>query len=166
MMLVCSLSLIGNPVQVEAETVVEMGLPTETDGEFKSYMSYTAITDEDSMQYKMQEGAWTDENGFRIYDDKYMVAMGTYYAQECGEEFIITLDGGKEIEVIIGDIKQDAHTDLNNQYVEHNGNIVEFIVDISALDDLSKKMGDVSYSGLEGAIVKIEKVINEEENVS
>ena len=101
MMLVCSLSLIGNPVQVKAETVVEMGLPVETDGEFKSYMSYTAITDEDSMQYKMQEGAWTDENGFRIYDDKYMVAMGTYYAQECGEEFIITLDGGKEIEVII-----------------------------------------------------------------
>lgn len=66
MMLVCSLSLIGNPVQVEAETVVEMGLPIETDGEFKSYMSYTAITDEDSMQYKMQEGAWTDENYNKI----------------------------------------------------------------------------------------------------
>lgn len=65
MMLICSLSLIGNPVQVEAEIteveVVEMGLPIDVDGEFKSYMSYTAISDENSMQYKMQEGAWTDE---------------------------------------------------------------------------------------------------------
>ena len=145
--------------EIEKIETVEMTLPEATAGEFKSYMSYTSITNTESQQYKMQEEAWTNEDGFRVYNDKYMVAMGTYYAQECGEEFIITLEDGKEIEVVIGDIKQDAHTDYNNQYVEHNGNIVEFIVDMSVLDDTSKKMGDVSYSGLEGAIVKIEKII-------
>lgn len=60
---------------------------------------------------------------------------------------------------MVGDIKQDIHTDANNQYVTMNGNIMEFIVDVDKLDELTKKLGDVSNSGLEGVIIKIEEVV-------
>lgn len=52
--------------EIENIETIEMALPEATDGEFKSYMSYTAISNEDSMQYKMQERAWTDENYNKI----------------------------------------------------------------------------------------------------
>lgn len=139
----------------------ELSLPLNVDGSFKTYMSYKTITDKDSKQYQMQQNAWTNDDGFRIYNDCFMVAVGTFYAEECGKKLIITLENGTCINVITGDIKQDIHTDKNNQYVETNGNIVEFIVDKNKLNDLTRKMGDVSYSGLEGSIIKIEEVLED-----
>lgn len=134
-------------------------LPTEATGEFKTYMDYRKITDKSSKQWALQQLAETDENGFRVFNGKYLVAVGTYYSKDVGKEMRITLEDGKKINVIIGDIKQDIHTDKNNQYVPVNGNIVEFIVDTDKLDPLTKKLGDVSNSGLEGKIVMIEEVI-------
>lgn len=138
----------------------EMEIPNEVDGSFKTYMSYKAITDKESKQWELQEQAYTNENGFRMIDGKFLVAMGSFYTVNCGDEFIITLSTGKKINVMIGDVKQDIHTNSTHQYVVSNGNIIEFIVDIDELDDLSRKMGDVSYSDLEGGIIKIEKIIN------
>ena len=125
------------------------------DTSFKAYMSYTSINSTTSLQYKLQQKAITDKNGFRILDDKYMVAVGTYYAKTCGEEIIVTLEDGKEINCIVSDIKQDIHTDSKNQH--RNGNVVEFIVDINKINSESRKRGDMSYSGLKGNIIDIKK---------
>ena len=134
-------------------------LPTEATGEFKTYMDYRKITNKSSKQWALQQLATTNEKGFRVFNGKYLVAIGTYYSKDVGKELRITLEDGTVFYAMVGDIKQDIHTDKNNQYVPVNGNIVEFIVDTDKLDPLTKKLGDVSNSGLEGKIVMIEEVI-------
>jgi hypothetical protein len=135
-------------------------LPTEATGEFKTYMDYRKITDKTSKQWNLQQLATTNEKGFRVFNGRYLVAVGSYYANEVGKELKITLDNGFVFYAMVGDIKMDIHTDANNQYVPINGNIVEFIVDIDKLDPMTKKLGDVSNSGFEGKIVMIEEVIS------
>lgn len=143
----------------ELYTYNTLELPTEATGEFKTYMDYRKITDKTSKQWNLQQLATTNEKGFRVFNGRYLVAVGTYYATEVGKELRITLDNGFVFYAMVGDIKMDIHTDANNQYVPANGNIVEFIVDTDKLDPLTKKLGDVSNSGLEGKIVMIEEVV-------
>lgn len=134
----------------------------------KTYMSYKALTNKASTQYKMQQDAWTDENGFRRYGDYYMVALGTYYAKSCGETFLITLDSGVSFQAVAGDIKDDKHTDSRHQH--RNGNIVEFIVDTKAIPRMCRVMGDMSYTNnFSGRIAAIERIAETEtsaENVT
>lgn len=134
------------------------------DTSFKTYMDYRCITDTDSMQYKLQQNAWTDEDGLRRLGEAYMVAMGTYYADECGKTFEITFDTGEKILVVVGDIKTDCHTDKTNRYspvYDNNGNfisanVLEFIVDTDVLSRHTKRLGTVEYCGnLQGNIVSI-----------
>ena len=127
--------------EIEGSGYISMGLPEDADGSFKTYMDYEKITNKSSRQWHLQQLAYTDSEGFRKFNDSYLVAVGTYYAD------------------MVGDIKQDIHTDSNNQYVTTNGNIMEFIVDVDKLDELTKKLGNVSNSGLEGSIIKIEEVV-------
>ena len=134
-------------------------LPIEATGEFKTYMDYRKITDKTSKQWNLQQLATTNEKGFRVFNGRYLVAVGTYYATEVGKELKITLDNGFVFYAIVGDIKMDTHTDANNQYIPINGNIVEFIVDTNKLDPMTKKLGDVSNLGFKGKIVRIEEVI-------
>ena len=134
-------------------------LPTEATGEFKTYMDYRKITDKSSKQWALQQLATTNEKGFRVFNGRYLVAVGSYYANEVGKELKITLDNGFVFYAMVGDIKMDIHTDANNQYVPINGNIVEFIVDTNKLDSMTKKLGNVSNLGFEGKIVRIEEVI-------
>ena len=132
------------------------------DTAFKSYMSYKAITNTKSDQYKLQQKCWTDKNGLRRYDgDKYVIALGTYYADSIGEEFRITLDTGKSFNAVVGDFKADRHTDALNQYtpMENRKCVVEFVVDTPSLDKTAKRMGDISYiKGFNGNVEKIENV--------
>jgi len=144
----------------ELYTYNTLELPTEATGEFKTYMDYRKITDKTSKQWNLQQLATTNEKGFRVFNGRYLVAVGSYYANEVGKELKITLDNGFVFYAMVGDIKMDIHTDANNQYVPINGNIVEFIVDIDKLDPITKKLGDVSNLGFEGKIVKIEEVIS------
>ncbi len=147
----------------ELYTYNTLELPTEATGEFKTYMDYRKITDKTSKQWNLQQLATTNEKGFRVFNGRYLVAVGSYYANEVGKELKITLDNGFVFYAMVGDIKMDIHTDANNQYVPINGNIVEFIVDTDKLDPMTKKLGDVSNLGFEGKIVKIEEVIAYEE---
>lgn len=144
----------------ELYTYNTLELPTEATGEFKTYMDYRKIKDKTSKQWNLQQLATTNEKGFRVFNGRYLVAVGSYYANEVGKELKITLDNGFVFYVMVGDIKMDIHTDANNQYVPINGNIIEFIVDIDKLDPITKKLGDVSNLGFEGKIVKIEEVIS------
>ena len=161
-----------NNVEVEEITrtssnvkMVNRGVPRGSNGNFKTYMLYTGITDKSSKQYSLQSECYTDDNGFRKHGEFYTVAMGTYYAKFVGQKFIVTLDSGVKLPVMIGDFKQDRHTNDTNQYVNlPNKNVVEFIVDYDKMDTLSRKMGDVSYTEgdfLKGSIIKIEEVVEE-----
>ena len=136
------------------------------DTAFKTYMDYRKITDKTSAQYMLQMEAYTDDMGLRKYGDHYIVAIGTYYSDNIGDTFKITLDNDTSFNVIIGDIKADCHTDSQNMYspvYDNNGNlisanVIEFIVDTNKLDRSVKKLGTVSaYDDFKGNIVKIER---------
>lgn len=148
------------PRFVEIEQIVynELELPEEADGKFKTYMDYRKITDKTSKQWKLQEQAWTEERGFRKIGEHFLVAVGTFYADEVGKELFIEFEDGQKIKAIVGDIKQDKHTDSTNRYVPINGNIVEFIVDTEKLDPEVIRRGDVSWLGLNGKITSIWEV--------
>lgn len=144
----------------EAYELLEMDLPSEADGSFKTYMDYRTITNRSSKQWHLQQLAKTNDAGFRTFNGAYLVAMGSAYSTEIGELFRITTDQNESFIVMIGDLKKDVHTDPTNRFIESNGNIVEFIVDQKKMDPTALKMGDVSYAGLKGSIKKIEKIIN------
>ena len=136
----------------------ELDLPEEADGRFKTYMDYRKITNKNSKQWKLQEQAWTEGRGFRKIGEHFLVAVGTFYADEVGKELLIEFEDGQQIKAIVGDIKQDKHTDSTNRYVPVNGNIVEFIVDVEKLDPEVIRRGDVSLLGLNGKITSIWEV--------
>lgn len=146
--------------RAEAEATEARGLAVPTSRQansgFKSFMDYRVLQNRRSGQYILQQDAATDEQGFRVYDGCYMVALGTYYAKGVGERFRITLDSGVSFLAITGDIKSDAHTDPLHQH--RGGNIVEFIVDTKKIPAKCKRMGDMSYAGLQGRIQSIEKI--------
>lgn len=141
-------------------------IPT-CDTSFKAYMDYRCITDDTTKQWEIQQNAWTDNDGFRRIGNDYIVAMGTYYAEECGERFRITFESGSEITVTVGDIKQDIHTDYLNQYtpvydengIFFSGNVLEFIVDTDVLSEMSQVLGTVGHHDyLNGNIKSIERI--------
>lgn len=137
------------------------------DTSFKAYMDYRCIIDDTTKQWEIQQNAWTDNDGFRRIGNDYIVAMGTYYAEECGERFRITFESGSEITVTVGDIKQDIHTDYLNQYtpvydengIFFSGNVLEFIVDTDVLSEMSQVLGTVGHHDyLNGNIKSIERI--------
>lgn len=179
----CSNAVVAeqkNPVTFEDITVVLDEMYEETnkvkyteyeipdyDTFFKSYMSYRAITNTSSPQYKLQQQCWTDENGLRRQTDDYVVAVGSYYSKHIGDRFRITLSDDTQFTVIVGDIKADRHTDSKHQYravYNENGkfisaNVLEFVVDIGRLPSSVRRSGTVSsIEELKGNIKSIEKI--------
>ena len=130
-------------------------------GEFKTYMDYRTITDTTSKQYKLQQLASTNEIGIREINGRLMVAMGTYYVEKVGKKFDITLSTGEVIPVIVGDIKSDLHTDPTNRYIQHNGNIIEFIVNEDILDRKIKLTGSLNHGKLKGQVTKIQEAMGD-----
>lgn len=131
--------------------------------DFKTYMDYRTITDTSSVQYDMQQEAYTDRQGIRRINGDVCVALGTGYTDGCGERFKITLDSGSSFTAVVGDIKADSHTDATNRYVElweGHGDLVEFIVDTKKLDKRIRRMGSIGeyekYSGNVTSIVKLD----------
>lgn len=144
-----------------SEETVTMIVPN-IDTSFYSWMCYSTITDKSSEQYEMQSTlAYTDAQGFRRIGEDYCVAMGSYYTNyDCGSRYKITLDNHYTFTVVIADIKQDIHTDPTNSYVEHNGNVIEFIVDSKVMPKKALTLGNLGwyYPELQGEILSIEKI--------
>lgn len=130
-----------------------------TEKDFKSYMSYTAITDKSSMQYKLQQQALTDSDGIRCLNSKPMVAVGTGWGLKVGDAALIICENGNQFEVVIGDIKANAHTGADNKTTASNGCRCEFIVDINSLNPTVKNGGNMAalkkYSGY---IINVSKI--------
>ena len=110
---------------------------------FKSYMSHTLFS-QDSSQYKIQEMSQTDENGLRVVDERYCVALGSYFNTEIGQYFDLVLENGTVIPCVMADAKADAHTDDLNIATVANGCVSEFIVSVDDLKESVKKAGNIS----------------------
>lgn len=123
---------------------------------FKSYMSYKAITSKSSPQYKLQQQAYTDEYGLRKIDDRYMIALGTFYTSVIGTKVDLVMANGSVIKCIIGDIKSNQHTCPDNIRAR-DGSIVEFIIDSKTLHKTAKQMGNISFvhDKFSGEIIEI-----------
>ncbi len=141
---------VSETVTEQADMVVENPEPdyadydTPSDNSFKSYMDYRTITDTTSMQYELQKQANTDGYGMRMVDDRYCVAVGSYYSTTVGQAVDIIMKSGNIIHCIVADLKQDIHTDSTNRQ-NPNGSIVEFLVDTDVLHGRIQKTGDISY---------------------
>jgi hypothetical protein len=110
---------------------------------FKAFMSYKKITDKTSKQYQLQQICYTDDQGFRKFDNRYCVAIGTAFNAQVGQYFDAYLDNDTIIECIVGDIKDNKDTDSSNVFTSQ-GCCLEFIVDIPQLDGIIKTLGDCS----------------------
>ena len=126
----------------------------------KTYMSYKAITSKNSLQYNLQKHyAYTGEFGIRQIDGRFCVAIGTFSDAKIGTYIDLVLENGVTISCVVSDFKSDTHTDSTNITTLHNGCVSEFVVDMSKLYKLPKKMGDISYCKAEwNSPVKIIKV--------
>ena len=117
---------------------------------FKSWMSYKAITNRSSKQYKLQQIASTGFGGVRVVDNRMCIAIGTAFNADIGSYVDLILEDGFIIPCIVADIKNPKHTDDSNVFtIVGKGKrticCTEFVVDISKLDDKVKKTGDMSY---------------------
>ena len=148
------------------EQEIQLEIP-DCDTSFKAYMDYSCITDNTTIQWELQQKAYTNEYGLRKIGTDYCVAVGSYYSETVGERFKITLENDNEFTVIISDLKKDEHTDSSNRYspvYDENGefysaNVLEFIVDTDQLHSMVTTLGTVSYyDEFEGNIVSIEKI--------
>ena len=132
---------------------------------FKCVESYTAITNQSSKQYALQQIAKTSHNGIRTVNDRYCVAMGTFFGMEIGQYFDLKLQNGTVIKCILGDIKSDIDTDENNITTKYNGCASEFISDVNTIPADVYMAGDVSklYSDWDSPVKEVtvygEKVI-------
>ena len=146
--LLCSMLF---PMSASAETVYDV----PTNSSFKSFMSYKTITSKTSAQYKLQQECVTDDNGLRLYNGRYTIAIGTAFNASVGDYVDVELSTGVVLNCIVGDIKKNIHTDSTNMQVAHNGNVVEFIVG-NGLSSAVRSAGNISkIPGFEGYIESI-----------
>ena len=128
-------------------SITEMDVPENGNGVKRnnlSYMWYKMVSDKTSKQYGILYDEKAYDNGpFRMYDDKYCVALGSYYGQ-VGDEFQITFTtpngGTRTVNCIMGDIKQDRHTLNGEGKVALNGGIVEFVASENNYDITNRKI--------------------------
>lgn len=124
------------PVAMEEQIVEEASTPVQYSNvvtpyphsDFKTYMYASAITNTASAQYQLISRAYVGDYGIMMVDGYYLVAMGTAYANYIGQRYQVTFETGQVINVMIGDVKQDIHTDQYNSAGAANGDLLEFIV--------------------------------------
>lgn len=118
---------------------------TPTNCHFKSFMDYRTITDKTSKQFNMQDNeAYTDVNtGLRMVNDRYCIAVGSYYTKTIGKKIDVVLENGTIIPCIFAEAKSDEHTDKLTHRQNPNGSVIEFIVDTSLLDNRVIHSGNI-----------------------
>lgn len=117
---------------------------------FKSFMDYRAIKNKSSFQYAFQDECYTDDLGFRRQNDtnKYVVAVGTSVTDKIGTDIELVLEDGSIISCVVGDIKNNAHTDDGNLITcvdSKNPCASEFLVNEDLLPSQVLNSGDCSF---------------------
>lgn len=144
----------------------------EDSGEFKSFMDYRMVTDPTSRQYQLLQSPniITNNQGLRCYQldgHSYpLIAVGSGITTEVGQRLnvFIQSDQNQEyiLQAIVGDLKDNDHTDSTNTYHIVDNSVIEFLVDTKQLkqdEPLAATMGDLSYINtgqFKGAVSKIE----------
>lgn len=118
--------LIGQPLYAN-----RLDLCTGAWRDFKSYMSFTSITNKSSKQYKFisENMLIFESDGFlRLKSDTRFigVALGSYFG-EIGSKFKFTLEGGAVVYAVKVEEKSDAHT-INGCVQKWDSSILEFVV--------------------------------------
>lgn len=131
---------------------------------FKSYMDYRAVTDVNSKQYKLirSNDVVVGLDGLLYYGEYIGVALGSRYGS-VGDRFVLTMDDGKKVKVIMLDVKSDKHTYDRCHHIS-DSSLVEFVVDVNRISEAyptAALMGDLNYiPKLSGNVIKIQKVLN------
>lgn len=111
----------------------------------KTYEPYTTITSVNSWQYKLQQKAYTNEDGFRMINGRYMIATGSGVSHDIGRYIDVVLENGTVIPCVIGDAKADAHTDREFHIMTKDSHCVsEFLVDTTVMDPDLLSTGNMS----------------------
>lgn len=144
---------------LQEEVNKEIILVRPSNNDFKSYMPYTAITNESSKQWKLQQQAYTNGEGIRCINGMPLVAIGTGWGLSVGDIALVTCDNGNNFKVVIGDIKANADTQTNNQTTSFNNCRCEFIVDVDKLNSYVKQIGNMAaLEEYNGYVTNIEKL--------
>lgn len=123
---------------------------------FKTWMDYRTITNRRSKQYQTQRQSVNSPNGFRKYQGRYCVALGSHFGFKIGDKFNLVLKNGTVIPCVMADLKSDQHTDSSHIFTRHSNCMSEFIVDSRALNANVKRMGDCSaIDGWDSPVVKV-----------
>lgn len=158
----------GNKGYIPLKQIKKKAIKSTTyntpDSKLMSYMSYKAITNTSSRQYKLQKIAYTGNYGIRQVNERYCIAVGSYYTTKIGTYIDLILKNGTVIPCILADCKDDQHTDDNN-ILTFDGSLAEFVVDTNNLVYNARYTGDVhnACNKWKSDIVKI-KIYKKVEN--
>lgn len=97
----------------------------------KTWMRASAVTAKASGQWKLlhSEKCRQDETTkIMMYEDRYCIAVGSYYANQIGTLIDVTMESGEVLHCIVADQKADVHTDETNRYHTMDGSVIEFVV--------------------------------------
>ncbi len=131
--------------------------------EVKLFTDYRKYNIEGTPHNRLQNAAYTDENGCRRYGEDYLVALGSYYSTDIGDRFEITLDTGNIFTVMLADGKNDKDLDECNMYYPcetyggyKRANLIEFIIDSDVLAKEVYGYGSLDkIPELQGSVTKI-----------
>jgi len=115
----------------------------------KAWMGYQKVTNTSTKQYDLLHNySYTNEQGFRMCNNRYCVAFGTGINAEVGQYVDILLENGTIIKCIQGDVKADIHTDESCIFTVVNDLYCcsEFIVDERKFKNNFSGVGDVSLT--------------------
>ena len=123
---------------------VEMDVPSNNS--FKSYMGAHKITDTSSAQYQLKSEYLDSACGIKLVDDRYVIAIGTYYTETVGTRVDLVMENGEIVPCIVGDVKKNRDTDATNRQHNVDSSVVEFVVNADTLSSEAKSHGDCSWA--------------------
>ena len=127
---------------------------------FKSYEDADCITDSTKLaQGRLKKKYHLDKSGVYIVEDRYCIAVGSYYTKKIGVkiDLVLSHNGRKHtLKCITADSKADKDT-IYNHRIHKDGSVAEFVVNTNSLSKKTRLMGDISYAGkqFKGKIIKI-----------
>ena len=139
-----------------------------SDLENTSTFTYTGVFDfkwQDPVKSFYEEHeTYIDENGFLRTDNDYIIALGTYFGEEKGTRYLITLEDGTTFTAILGDTKSDNHTDETHRFQKYDKSVIEFErgcgTVIDPIEYGFKFAGDIQPTKCSNETEKIRKVFN------